>query len=333
MAERVIENAAAERVHVSVQLGPGDRREALRRDVLEGLTRTPKALPPKWLYDERGSELFSEITRLPEYYLTRREGEILRRRAPEVAARTRAQTLVELGSGTSEKTRFLLDALVGTGGLRRFVAIDVSEETLRESAAQIAVRYPQLEVQAVVGDLERHLGRLPIGGRTLVAFLGSSIGNFPPAARSAFFHGLRELLDSGDAVLLGLDLVKDPYRLLAAYDDPAGVTAAFNRNVLRVVNRELDADFAPERFEHIARWDAENEWVELCLGSLDDRVVRIGELHLEVEFSQGEELHTEISAKFRRERAEAELRRTGFEPEAWWTDAAGDFALSLSRAA
>ncbi|MBD0329108.1 MAG: L-histidine N(alpha)-methyltransferase [Thermoleophilia bacterium] len=329
----VAETAAAAGVHVSVQLAPGDRRETLRRDVLEGLTRTPKTLPPKWLYDERGSELFAEITRLPEYYLTRRERGILRERAGEVAARTQAQTLVELGSGTSEKTRFLLDALVAVGTLRRFVAIDVSEETLRESAARIASRYAALDVQAVVGDLERHLDRLPVGGRTLIAFLGSSIGNFPPAARSAFLQGLRELVASGGWLLLGLDLVKDPGRLLAAYDDPGGVTAAFNRNVLEVVNRELGADFPPDRFAHVARWDAENEWMELCLRSLDARVVRIRDLRLEVEFARGEELHTEISAKFRRGRAEAELARAGFDPAAWWTDAAGDFALSLARTA
>jgi L-histidine N-alpha-methyltransferase len=323
---------ARERVVVAVHLGPGDRREALRRDVLEGLTRTPKSLPPKWLYDERGSELFGEITRLPEYYLTRREREILERFAQEIAERTQADTLVELGAGTSEKTRFLLDALVSFGTLQRFAAIDVSDDTLRDSAARIAREYPSLTVHAVVGDLERHLDRLPADGRRLVAFLGSSIGNFPPAARSAFLEQLRATVADGDALLLGLDLVKDPARLLAAYDDPAGVTAQFTRNVLEVVNRELGADFPPERFEHVVRWDDENEWVDLALRSLDDRVVRIRELRLEVEFDAGELLETEISAKFRRDRAEAELRRGLFEPTAWWTDEAGDFALSLSVA-
>jgi L-histidine N-alpha-methyltransferase len=332
MPDGRVSTAVAERVHVEVHLGPGDRREALRRDVLEGLTRTPKSLPPKWLYDERGSELFAEITRLPEYYLTRREREILERRAGDVAERTQADTLVELGAGTSEKTRFLLDALVAVGTLRRYAAIDVSDDTLRASAAAIAREYPSLHVYAVVGDLERHLERLPPDGRRLVAFLGSSIGNFPPAARSAFLQGVRSTVADGDSLLLGLDLVKERARLQAAYDDPAGVTAEFNRNVLAVVNRELGADFDLERFEHVARWDAQNEWVELALRSLDDRVVRIGELRLEVEFEGGEELHTEISAKFRRERAEAELRRAGFEPAAWWTDSAGDFAVSLSLA-
>jgi L-histidine Nalpha-methyltransferase len=332
MPDGSLGTAAPERVHVEVHLGPGDRREALRHDVLEGLTRTPKSLPPKWLYDERGSELFGEITRLPEYYLTRLEREILARRAGEVAERTGVDTLVELGAGTSEKTRFLLDALVGVGTLRRFAAIDVSQDTLRESAARIAREYPALTVHAVVGDLERHLDRLPHDGRRLIAFLGSSIGNFPPASRSSFLASVRELLAEGDWLLLGLDLVKDPARLEAAYDDAAGVTAEFTRNVLAVVNRELGADFEPERFEHVTRWDAENEWVELALRSLDDRVVRILELQLEVEFAAGELLHTEISAKFRRERAEAELKRAGFEPAAWWTDANGDFALSLAHA-
>ena len=325
-------DGARERVHVSVQLRAGDRREALRRDVLEGLTRTPKSLPPKWLYDERGSELFAEITRLPEYYLTRRERAILHAHAHDVARRTEAEMLVELGAGTSEKTRFLLDALVAAGTLRRFVAIDVSEETLRESAGRIAARYAGIEVVAVVGDLERHLDRLPTGGRSLVAFLGSSIGNFAPAARSAFLRRLRRVTGPDDWLLLGLDLVKDPARLMAAYDDAAGVTAAFSRNVLAVVNRELGADFAVERFEHVARWDPANEWMELSLRSLDERVVRIGELGLEVEFARGEELRTEISAKFRRERAEDELSRAGFRPAAWWTDGAGDFALSLAAA-
>jgi L-histidine N-alpha-methyltransferase len=330
MPDGFAETAAPERVFVDVHLGPDDRREALRRDVREGFARTPKALPPKWLYDERGSELFGEITRLPEYYLTRREREILEATAGEIAARTRADTLVELGSGTSEKTRFLLDAFVAAGTLRRFVALDVSEETLRESATQVASEYPALDVHAVVGDLERHLDRLPAGPRSLVAFLGSSIGNFPPAARSAFLAQVRAGMGFGDALLLGLDLVKDPARLKAAYDDAAGVTAEFNRNVLSVLNRELDADFPLDRFQHVARWDPANEWVELALRSRDDRVVRIRELQLEVEFARGEELQTEISAKFRRTPAEAEVRRAGFVPAAWWTDEAGDFALSLS---
>jgi L-histidine N-alpha-methyltransferase len=332
MPDGSLPTAAQERVHVEIHLGPGDRREALRRDVLEGLTRTPKSLPPKWFYDERGSELFDEITRLPEYYLTRREREILAERAGEIAERTHAATLVELGAGTSEKTRFLLDALVAEGSLRRYAAIDVSDETLRESALRIAAEYPSIGVHAVVGDLERHLDRLPVDGRRLVAFLGSSIGNFPPAARSAFLELLRSGLGDGDALLLGLDLVKARERLEAAYDDAAGVTAEFNRNILAVVNRELGADFVLERFAHVARWDADNEWVELALRSLDERVVRIRELRLEVEFTRDELLHTEISAKFRRERAEPELERAGFEPAAWWTDAAGDFALSLSLA-
>jgi L-histidine Nalpha-methyltransferase len=330
MPDWFAETAAPERVFVDVYLGPDDRRQALRRDVLEGFARTPKSLPPKWLYDGRGSELFSEITRLPEYYLTRAEREILEARAGEIAARTHADTLVELGSGTSEKTRFLLDAFVTGGTLRRFVALDVSEETLRESASNIATEYPRLDVHAVVGDLERHLDRLPTGPRSIIAFLGSSMGNFPPAARSAFLEQVRSRMGFGDSLLLGLDLVKAPARLEAAYDDTAGITAEFNRNVLSVLNRELGADFPPDRFEHVARWEPENEWVDLALRSLDQRVIRFEELQLEVEFARGEELQTEISAKFRRERAEAELRRSGFAPAAWWTDSAGDFAVSLS---
>ncbi len=333
MPDGVLPTEALDRVVVEVHLGPGDRREALRRDVLEGLTRTPKSVPPKWFYDELGSALFGAITLLPEYYLTRREREILELHAENVAWRTPADTLVELGSGTSEKTRLLLDALVDAGKLRCFVPVDVSEETLRDSALRIAREYPDLSIHGVVGDLERHLAHVPAGGRSLFVFLGSSIGNFRPAARMTFLQQLRASMRKGDGFLLGVDLVKDPQRLVAAYDDALGVTAAFNRNMLGVLNRELGADFALERFEHVTRWNGEEEWVELSLRSLDHQLVRLKELTLEVEFAAGEELHTEISAKFRRDRIEGELRRAGLVPAAWWTDAAGDFALSLSHAA
>ena len=324
---------AVPRIDVQVHLGPEDRREALLRDVREGLTRKPKELPPKWFYDERGSELFGEITRLPEYYLTRRERTILADRARRIAEETAAGTLVELGSGTSEKTRYLLDAMSGTGHLRRFVAFDVSETTLRESAVRIADEYPGIDVIAVVGDFEHHLGEIPPGGRRLVAFLGSSVGNVPPEERARVLRALRAGLAAGDWFLLGIDLVKDPELLVAAYDDRADVTAEFNRNVLNVINRELGGNFRPECFDHVARWNPDEEWIELLLRSRLDQRVSIPGAELTVHFSRGEEMRTEISAKFRPEGAQEELAAAGFEVRALWTDARNEFGLMLAATA
>jgi L-histidine Nalpha-methyltransferase len=287
-------------------------------------------LPPKWFYDEEGCRLFDEITKLPEYYPTRTERAILVACAGDIAARTSADTLVELGSGTSEKTRLLLDALSAQRTLRRFVPFDVSEPTLRDAAGAIEVEYPGIDVHAVVGDFERHLDRLPTGGTRLVAFLGGTIGNLDPRARARFYGEIAAGLGPDDALLLGTDLVKDTGRLEAAYDDAAGVTAAFNRNVLSVLNRELGADFVPDRFAHIARWNAAEEWIEMRLRSEGAQAVHVAELDLDVRFAGGEEMRTEISAKFRRERVEDELAAAGLALTAWWTDPGGDFALSLS---
>jgi len=319
-------------LRVDVHLAPDALARALADDVGRGLRATPKELPPKWFYDDRGSALFDEITRLPEYYPTRAERSILDARAPEIAARSGADTLVELGSGTSEKTRLLLDALAEAGTLTRFVPFDVSEQTLRDAAAAIARDYG-IGVHAVVGDFERHLARIPTGGTRLVAFLGGTIGNLAPPARARFLAAVAESLTPGDAFLLGTDLVKDVDRLEAAYDDAAGVTAEFNRNVLHVVNRALDADFVPESFEHVAVWNDVEEWIEMRLRSRDDQHVVVRALNLEVDFVAGEQMRTEISAKFRRERVEAELAAAGLELVGWWTDPPGDFALSLSRPA
>jgi L-histidine Nalpha-methyltransferase len=305
----------------------------LRADARGGLTASPKVLPPKWFYDEEGCGLFDEITRLPEYYPTRTERVILAGHAGDIAARTSADTLVELGSGTSEKTRLLLDALSAHGSLRRFVPFDVSEPTLRDAVSAIEAEYAGVDVHAVVGDFERHLDRLPSSGTRLVAFLGSTIGNLDSDGRARFYRSIAAGLAPGDALLLGTDLVKDPRRLEAAYDDSAGVTAAFNRNVLSVLNRELTADFAPERFTHIARWNPADEWIEMRLRSQGAQTVHVQELDLQVEFADGEEMRTEISAKFRREGVEAELAAAGLAVAAWWTDPGGDFALSLSTPA
>ncbi|MFP5318437.1 MAG: L-histidine N(alpha)-methyltransferase [Acidimicrobiia bacterium] len=315
---------------LEIFLTEDDVRASLEDDVRRGLTSDPKDLPPKWFYDDRGSQLFEQITRLPEYYLTRAERWLLKEHGHGIPPLTEADTIVELGSGTSEKTRLLLDAFVDRRQLRRFVPFDVSEPTLRRAAASIAEQYPGVEVLALVGDFERHLGELPETGRRLIAFLGSTIGNFAPPARAEFLAGLAEAMDSGDSFLLGTDLVKSPTRLVAAYDDGEGVTADFNRNVLRVVNRELQADFRPRRFGHVARFDEEAEWVEMRLRSEGDQEVDVKSLDLGVEFADGEEMRTEISAKFRRDAVEDELAAAGLALARWWTDEAGDFALSLS---
>jgi L-histidine N-alpha-methyltransferase len=317
-------------VTVDVHLAPDATARALEADVRAGLTATPKTLPPKWFYDDRGSELFDEITRLPEYYPTRTERSILVEHARDLAELTKADTLIELGSGTSEKTRLLLDALRDAGTLERFVPFDVSEQTLRDAAASIAVEYPGVSVHAVVGDFEHHLRDLPSGGTRVVAFLGSTIGNLAPAPRAQFLDDLAATLAPGDALLLGTDLVKDVDRLVAAYDDAAGVTAAFNRNVLSVLDRELDADFDPAAFEHVARWDPVEEWIEMRLRSRRAQTVHVRALGLDVAFAEAEELRTEISAKFRRARVEQELAAAGFDLTEWWTDPGADFALSLS---
>jgi L-histidine N-alpha-methyltransferase len=319
-------------VRVDVHLSGDDLADALAADVRAGLLAAPKELPPKWFYDDRGSKLFDEITRLPEYYPTRAERSILDARAGEIARHTGADTLVELGSGTSEKTRLLLTALAEAGALRRFVPFDVSEQTLRDAAGAVATEYG-ISVHAVVGDFERHLPSLPGGGRRLVAFLGGTIGNLAPEARAQFLAELAAGLGPDDALLLGTDLVKDVARLEAAYDDAAGVTAEFNRNVLHVVNRELAADFDPDAFEHVARFDTDEEWIEMRLRAPRPVTARLDALGLEVEFAAGEEMRTEISAKFRRERVADELAAAGLVLTEWWTDPAGDFALSLSRPA
>jgi L-histidine N-alpha-methyltransferase len=318
---------------IDVHLEPGDYVEALRADVRRGLSATPKWLAPKWFYDDRGSKLFEAITRLPEYYPTRCERAILAAHAGDIARLSRADSLVELGSGTSEKTRLLLDAFAATGRLTRFAPFDVSEQTLRDAAAAVHQEYPDVAVHAVVGDFERHLDRLPRGGRRCVAFLGGTIGNLLPAERARFLRTIAEGLEPGDALLLGTDLVKDTRRLERAYDDSAGVTAEFNRNVLRVINRELRADFAPERFAHIARYDDRQEWIEMRLRAVEPVTVSIRDLDLSVRFARGEELRTEVSAKFRPAGIAAELAAAGLRVAAWWTDPAGDFGLSLSTPA
>ncbi|MDO0909892.1 L-histidine N(alpha)-methyltransferase [Streptomyces sp. DT2A-34] len=302
---------------------------ALRADVLKGLTSTPKTLPPKWFYDARGSELFERITELPEYYPTRAEREILVGRAGEIAAVTGARTLVELGSGSSEKTRYLIDALTE---LHTYIPVDVSDSALTQAGHALIEERPGLDVHALIADFTGGPALPETPGPRLVAFLGGTIGNLLPAERATFLASVRALLSPGDALLLGTDLVKDERVLVEAYDDAAGVTAAFNKNVLTVIDRELGADFDPGAFDHVALWDADNEWIEMRLRSRTAQTVKVPALELAVDFAAGEEMRTEVSAKFRRDGVRAELSAAGLELAHWWTDGQGRFALSLSVA-
>jgi L-histidine N-alpha-methyltransferase len=303
---------------------------ALRADVTRGLTAQPKWLPPKWFYDSRGSELFEEITRLPEYYPTRAEREILEHRAGDIAAATGASTLVELGSGSSEKTRLLIEALRAAGTLRTYVPVDVSASALEQAGRALLADYPGLAVHALLADFQGGLALPQDDGPRLVAFLGGTLGNLLPAERSVFLSALRGVLGPDDAVLLGTDLVKEEQVLLAAYDDAAGVTAAFNKNVLAVLDRELGADFDPADFDHRAVWDPHREWIEMRLRARQALTVKIPAVDLAVEFAEGEELRTEVSAKFREAGVRRELAAAGLELRRWWTDGQGRFAVSLA---
>jgi L-histidine N-alpha-methyltransferase len=323
-----------EEIRIDSWLSEADER-CLANDVLDGLTRPFKELPPKHFYDARGSELFDRICELPEYYPTRTERRILEQRAAEMIELTGAGELVELGSGSAEKARILLDAMAQAGTLHRYVPLDVSEQVVRDAAAELVDEYERLQVHGVIGDFERHLERLPPahGAPRIVALLGGTIGNFPPGTRRSLLRKIGAILGPDDRLLLGTDLVKDPAVIEAAYDDSQGVTAEFNRNILHVVNRELDADFTPEAFDHVAFFDRRHEWVEMRLRARRPCSVLIAELGLRVEFAAGEELRTEISAKFTRERVRADLEAAGLLLDRWYSDADRLFALTLARAA
>jgi L-histidine N-alpha-methyltransferase len=301
----------------------------LRRDVLEGLSSDPKWLSPKWFYDQRGSALFEEITRLPEYYPTRAEREILAERAGEIAEASGAVSLVELGAGSATKTRLLLDAFRDVGALAEYVPVDVSPVALGETVAALRREYPGLRVRGVLADFERSIPTCT-EAPTMVAFLGGTIGNFLPGERRLFLQRIRDGLRPGDSLLLGTDLVKDPSLLVRAYDDRAGVTAEFNKNVLSVLNAALTADFDPSAFDHVAHWDPDREWIEMRLQARRAQTIQISALGLTVTFDEGEEVRTEISAKFRRETITAELLSCGFDLSWWWRDSQERFGLSLS---
>jgi dimethylhistidine N-methyltransferase len=315
----------------SVRIDVFDVRDTLADDVRVGLSMDLKQLPPKYFYDERGSELFDRITTLPEYYPTRCEREILNRHAPEIVRDSRAAEVVELGSGSASKTRALLYAMAGEGTLRRYVPLDVSQATVESCAAELTELYPGLEVHGVVGDFDRDLERVPAGRRRLFAFLGGTIGNLFPDERAAFLARLRELMLPDDRLLIGTDLVKDRSVLEAAYNDSRGVTAEFNRNVLRVVNDGLGANFAPEAFEHVAFFDEANSWIEMRLRANGAQSVRIEGADLELTFEDGEEIRTEISAKFTRDAVQSELAPAGLELDDFFTDEGGLFGLAVAR--
>lgn len=316
---------------IDVHLEPGWWRTTLEHDVRTGLLAEQRSIPAKWFYDELGSQLFDEITKLDEYYPFRAEREILSTRSAEIIAAAEADTLVELGSGTSEKSRVLLDAMAAAGVLKRYVPFDVSEEMLRSAADDIAADYPGTSVHGIVGDFDRHIPLVPIGGTGMVAFLGSTIGNFEPSDRKRFIADVVEALDPGGTFLLGTDLVKDADRLWAAYNDAQGVTAKFNLNMFTMINRELNADFDLDQFEHAADWDGANEWIDIRVRSKVAQSVHVRDLDLVVDFAAGEEIKTEISAKFRLDGIGTELEAAGLSVVEQWTDAAGDFALTLAR--
>jgi L-histidine Nalpha-methyltransferase len=321
-------------INIDVHVGDGDGAERrLADDVLDGLTRPFKEIPPKHFYDSRGSALFERICELPEYYPTRTEMRILEDRAPAIVEQARPVELVELGSGATAKARLLLDAMAAGPGVRRYLPVDVSERMVREAAVELVDDYDGLEVHGVVGDFQRHLDRIPPGspdGSRLVALLGGTIGNFPPGSRRALLRDVASLLRPGDHLLLGTDLVKDAEVIEAAYDDAGGVTAEFNRNVLHVMNRELRADFDPDAFEHVAFFDGRREWIEMRLRAQRPMTVHVADLDLQVEFEAGEELRTEISAKFTRERLERDYAAAGLRLRGWFTDPEELFAVTLA---
>lgn len=316
---------------IDVHLSPEEVRRQMRADALTGLQGTEKSIPPVWFYDERGSRLFEVITQLPEYYPTRAERALLEEHAASIAELSKADTLVELGAGACDKTRVLLSALQETGLLARYVPFDVSDEFLRGAATTLSEEFDTLDIHLVIGDFHHHLAEIPTEGRRMVAFLGGTIGNLTPAQRARFLFDLNCTMSSDDSLLIGTDLVKDPKRLVAAYDDAAGVTADFNRNVLHVLNEQLGGDFDPQLFRHVALWNEDEQWIEMRLRAQEATEVLLTGAGITVQFDEGEDLLTEISAKFTPERVEQELTQAGFVLEGIWGAEDGEFLLSLAH--
>jgi L-histidine Nalpha-methyltransferase len=314
---------------IDVHLSPEQVRDQMLADAVAGLQSAEKSIPPVWFYDERGSQLFEQITQLPEYYPTRAERGLLEAHAGDIVALSKADTLVELGAGACDKTRVLLSALRDGGSLHRYVPFDVSDGFLRSAADSLSEEFDDLRIHLVIGDFHQHLVHIPDEGRRMVAFLGGTIGNLDPGQRARFLFDLNCTMSSDDSLLLGTDLVKERSRLVAAYDDAAGVTAAFNRNVLHVLNEQLGGDFEPESFRHVALWNEEEEWIEMRLRAGRDTVVSLSGAGITVHFDQGEDLLTEISAKFTPERVERELSDAGFVVQDMWGAEEGEFLLTL----
>jgi L-histidine N-alpha-methyltransferase len=316
---------------IDVHLSPEDVHTQMRADALLGLQGVQKSIPPVWFYDERGSRLFEEITQLAEYYPTRAERALLEAYAPDIAGLAKADTLVELGAGACDKTRVLLSALEEAGTLTRYVPFDVSDEFLRSAADTLSAEFTTLDIHLVIGDFHHHLAEIPSDGRRMVAFLGGTIGNLDPAQRDRFLFDLNCTMSSDDSLLLGTDLVKDRARLVSAYDDAAGVTAAFNRNVLHVLNQQLGGNFDPDRFRHVALWNEDEQWIEMRLRAEEACEVFLTEAGINVRFEEGEDVLTEISSKFTPARVEAELDRAGFVIEEMWGAEEGEFLLTLAH--
>jgi L-histidine N-alpha-methyltransferase len=316
---------------IDIQISPDDVRQRMRADAISGLLAATKSIPPVWFYDERGSQLFEQITQLPEYYPTRAERRLLEAYAPAIVELSKADTLVELGAGACEKTRVLLDAMQDLGTLTRYVPFDVSDDFLRDAASALAETYSDLAIHLVIGDFSEHLSAIPTEGRRMVAFLGGTIGNLDPTQRARFLFDLNCTMSSDDSLLLGTDLVKDPRRLVAAYDDAAGVTAQFNKNVLYVLNEQLGGDFDPDLFTHVALWNEREQWIEMRLRATEATDVMLRDAGISVRFEQGEEILTEISAKFTPERLEAELHAAGFVIDSMWGAGEGEFLLTLAH--
>lgn len=315
---------------IDVHLDAAVWQEARDADVRRGLSEDPPWLSPVWFYDEHGSNLFDEITRLPEYYQTRAERRLLEAHAADLATRG-IEVLVELGSGTSDKTEVLLDAMVAAGTLRTYVPFDVSNATMRDAIDRLLTRYQHLDFHGVVGDFHRHLGTIPNSGRRLIAFLGGTIGNLRPDERHRFLSQLHEAMNPGDLLLVGIDLVKDPKKIVAAYDDAAGVTAAFNRNALAVLNRELHANFDPDAFDHVARWNDQKQWIEMRLKARRPQRATVADLDVVIELDTGDEILTEISAKFSPSGFAADLGANGFTTDTTWVADGDEFALVLAH--
>jgi L-histidine N-alpha-methyltransferase len=317
-------------VRIDVYLEDG-ALATLPDDVRTGLSAKPKQLPPKYFYDSRGSELFEQITELPEYYPTKAEQTILDRFADEIVELVSPEEIVELGPGSARKTNSLLDPMVDAGNGALYVPVDVSEAAVQASAERLVDEYPTLEVHGIVGDFEQHLDRVPRNDhRRLVAFLGGTIGNFDRGERQTLLEKVRDQLGPDDRLLVGTDLVKERSRLEAAYNDSAGVTAEFNRNVLNVINANLDGDLEPARFDHVAVYDDREEWIEMRLRAREGHTARIEALDLDVSFDAGEHIRTEISCKFTPARLLEELSGAKLELHGWFTDPERLFALSLA---